>query len=316
MKKISYITLCGFLLLSCEDDISIDIIREQPKIVLHAYFEKEKPMTLDLLRSIPIPNQVNYNRSFYHIDNAEVNVFVDDVLLGTMTHEGSGVYMLDQYPEENHHYRISVKAQGLPEVTTDVEVLPSPPKVNDYSYNKKGPLGNSQNPSVEHTLVIENNPGMTVFYKISLDIRVIHYKKGEIQREEIINWYRLASANPLLKDYTCLENCYGDTGNMKALYFSNEAFGDSPEITLLLTTDYFEDFEVAFPNETVKTVYVQSIQVSHISSSLMNYSRSIYDNSNANQLFQEPVSIMSNVNGGFGVFGTLNSIALPFDFSE
>jgi hypothetical protein len=304
------------MLLSCEDDISIDIIREEPKVVLHAFFEKDKPMTIDLLRSIPIPNQVDYDRTYYQIANAEVNVFDNDALLGTMTHEGSGVYVLNQLPEENRHYRISVRAEGMPDVSTDVETLPARPKINDYRYTKKGPLENSQNPSVEHTLIIENNPGQIAYYKISLDIRALHYINGNIQREEIINWYRLASTNPLLKDYTCLENCYGDTGNRKALYFSNEAFADSPEITLLLTTDYFEDYEVSFQNETVKTEYVQSIRVSKISKSIMDYTRSIYDNSNANQIFQEPVSIISNVSGGFGVFGTLNSVDLPFEFTE
>ncbi len=108
----------------------------------------------------------------------------------------------------------------------------------------------------------------------------------------------------------------GETGNMKALYFSNVAFGDSPEITLLLTTDYFQDYEVAYPNETIKIEYVQSIQVSKISKSMMDYARSIYDNSNANQIFQEPVTIVSNIRGGFGVFGTLSSVHLPYQIAE
>lgn len=316
MKKMLYLLLCSSILLSCEDDISIAIIREEPKVVLHAYFEKEKPMTVDLVRSIPVPAQVDYDRARYHIADAEVNVFENDALLGTMPHEGAGVYVLDQIPRENRIYSISVKAEGLPEVTTDVEVLPARPKVNDHRYTKNSPLTNSPNPSVEHTLTLENTPGQTAYYKISLDIRAIHYSNGEIQREETINWYRLASANPLLKDYTCLDNCYGDTGNRKALYFSNEAFADSPDITLQLTTDYFEDYEVSFPNETVKIEYAQTVRVSKISKSMMDYARSIYDNSNANQIFQEPVTILSNVSGGFGIFGTLNSVDLPFRFTE
>ena len=316
MKKIHYLSLCSFMLFSCEDDISIDIIREEPKVVLHAYFEKEKPMTVDLVRSIPIPSRVDYDRALYSIAYAEVKVFENDALLGTMTHEGAGVYVLHQFPMENRRYSILVKADGLPEVTTDVEVLPATPKISDHRYTKNSPLANSLNPSVAHILTLENNPGQTVYYQISLDIRAIHYKNGEIQREEIINWYRLASANPLLKDYTCLDNCYGDTGNRKAFYFSNEAFADSPEITLQLTTDYFQDYEVSFPNETVKIEYVQSIRVSNISKSMMDYARSIYDNSNASQVFQEPVTILSNVSGGFGIFGTLSSVDLPFQFTE
>ncbi|WP_373493767.1 DUF4249 domain-containing protein, partial [Aquiflexum sp.] len=317
MKKIQYLSLFTFMLFSCEDDISIDIIREEPKVVLHAYFEKEKPMTVDLTRSIPIPSRVDYDRALYSIAYAEVKVFENDALLGTMTHEGAGVYVLDQFPRENHLYSISVTANGLPEVTTDVEVMPAMPIVSDHRYTKNSPLNNGQNPLVEHTLTLKNNPGQTAYYKISLDIRAKHYKNGDIQKEEIINLYKLASGNPLLKDYTCLGNCYGDTGIKKALYFSNEAFADSPEITLLLTTDYFQNYEVVyFPNETVKVEYVQSIRVSKISKSMMDYSRSIYDNSNANQIFQEPVTILSNVSGGFGIFGTLSSVDLPFLFPE
>lgn len=316
MNKMIYLSMCSLLLCACEDDITIDIIREEPRVVLHAYFEKEKPMTVDLVRSIPVTTQVNDDRSSYHIADAEVKVYENEKLLGTMAYEGEGKYRLDYFPEENRLYSIRVTADGLPELTTDVEVLPAMPEIYDYHYTKNSLVGTGQNPLVEHSLTLRNNPGQTAYYKISLDIRAIHYKNGEIQREEIINWYRLASANPVLKDFTCLDNCYGETGNMKAFYFSNEAFGDNSEITLLLSTDYFQDFEVAYPNETIKIEYVQSIRVSKISKAMMDYARSIYDNSNASQIFQEPVTIISNVRGGFGVFGTLSAVNVPYQFME
>lgn len=90
-------------------------------------------------------------------------------------------------------------ADGLPELTTDVEVLPTAPEVSDYIYTKNSPLDNGQNPLVEHTLTLRNNPAKTAYYKINLDIRVMQYKNGEFQREKIINRYRLASANTVLK---------------------------------------------------------------------------------------------------------------------
>ena len=316
MKKIIFLSLCSLLLLSCEDDITIDIIREEPKVVLHAYFEREKPMSVELVKSVPIPLPVNYDRASYHITDAAANVYENDALLGTMRHEGEGKYLLDHVPVEGRLYKIEVTAEGHSEVITDDQVLPALPEIRDYRYTKNSPIDNGQNASVEHSLTLRNNPAEAAYYKISLDIRAMHYRNGTLEREELINWYRLASANPVLKDYTCLEGCYGETGNMKALYFSNVAFGDSPEITLLLTTDYFQDYEVAYPNETIKIEYVQSIQVSKISKSMMDYARSIYDNSNANQIFQEPVTIVSNIRGGFGVFGTLSSVHLPYQIAE
>jgi hypothetical protein len=316
MKKLIYTLSCVLFLFACEENIEIDIIREDPKIVLHSYFENEKIMTVDLVRSIPIPNPVDYDRTPYHINDAKVNVFENEVLLGAMAYEGEGRYVLNQYPQNDKSYRIEVNAPGLNKVTTGPEMLPSRPVIRDYQFRKQFSESQSQNISVEHTLKIENNPGQIEYYRISLEIWAREFKNGELNKTQLINFYRLASNNPALKDYHCLSNCYGESGTMKSLYFSNESFGDSPEINLLLITDYFQDYVLNYPNETLHTEYVQSIKVSKISASMMDYARTIDENSNSNQIFQEPVTIISNVNDGLGVFGTMSSVELEYDFSE
>lgn len=79
--------MCSLLLCACEDDITIDIIREEPRLVLHAYFEKQKPMTVDLERSIPLTIQVNDDRSSYQIADAEVKVYENKKMLATMVRD-------------------------------------------------------------------------------------------------------------------------------------------------------------------------------------------------------------------------------------
>lgn len=315
MKKITYYSFV-FLLFSCEENIDIDIIREEPKIVLHSYFENDKVMTVDLVRSIPIPNPVDYDRSLYHIPDAEVTVFQNEVPLGTMIYNGDGRYILDQYPQQEKNYRLEVSAPGFKTVKTDVEIIPSSPVILDYQFKKQFSESQSPHISVEHDLKIVNNPDQIEYYRISLDVYALEYKNGELQRTQLINFYRLSSNNPALKDYHCLSNCYGERGTMKSLYFSNESFGNSPEMQLMLVTDYFEDSELNYPNETLRTEYVQTIKISKISATMMDYVRSIYENRNSNQIFQEPVTVISNINDGLGVFGTMNSVEMEYDFDD
>ena len=118
MNKIWIITLI-ILIASCTKDITIDFATPESKIVVNSFFSPQGSLLVNISKSIPIlaADTLNY------INNAEVELFQGDSLIGELNYIQKGFYTLPTALLPKGEYSISVSAPGM-ETVSSQDTLP------------------------------------------------------------------------------------------------------------------------------------------------------------------------------------------------
>lgn len=97
------IILGATLFSSCEKEVTFDF-EHHPKLVLNCILNPDSTVTARLSLSRNIEN----NTSFQPVDDATIVLYENGTELNTLTPEGEGNYFLDHYPEPLSEYEITV----------------------------------------------------------------------------------------------------------------------------------------------------------------------------------------------------------------
>lgn len=109
-----------FYLISCEKTISdFEIEQHPPQIVLKGIFYKDSITTINLSSSVSVDEST---AKIPFINDARVNLYENEVLLGQMKATGEGDYSLEHYPLAGANYRIEVKANGFDDIHAQMKM--------------------------------------------------------------------------------------------------------------------------------------------------------------------------------------------------
>lgn len=291
MKAIPYILLILAFAgtVSCEKIIDINIPEGERKIVVNGLVNPDSLIRINLSRSLSVLE----TNEFVYLEGANVQVSKDGSLLGILTEQPNGWYVLPgHYPEAGSVYGLEVSYPGLASVSANA-TLADPVSFSeiDTTYQASDFFGGS--------------------YQLSFDF----------QDPDGRNYYALSiTATHKVFDYETLS--YLDSLTTYSVYFNflergdgiQSAFVEDGAVTyygskVFFSDDLFSgqimdvDIEIGsysfFDADTVRL----DVSLEHVSEPFYLYAISSgkYDQTAGNP-FSEPVSVYTNIENGLGIF--------------
>ena len=278
---------------SCETVVDVDLPDIPEKLVVNCLFETGKPFKVYVNHSVDIL----YNSdSSSVVDNAIVSLYGDDEPLGTISHQENGIYMNETLiPLPGVKYRIVVSAPGYDEVWAE-DTVPEPTAIDSIDFDT------------------------STYY----DSEGIEYHRTGI----------LFSDDPYSENYyEIIFQCFNTKYNY---FFSYGPRNDNDRIITNEGDEIFYSKICVFSDELIngqqywlRTIDTRKIWEEKYKINLMTISESMYrfrkswirhDYAKYPDVFNqmEPVTLYTNINGGYGIFaGYSNSVYyINFDDEE
>ena len=312
MKKLLFIFLCFF---SCQDEISLNFPIESQRLVVEGGIEPNMPPYVILSKNQGYFDEIN--------TNTYTDLFINDAEVVVWTINENGVadsIHLQPFPSDT-----------LP-IFTDIEYffsLSNPPYLNPngYNFSKENKTYNlivrwnnqeitSQTtiptPTPLDCLWVEKNEFTDKDYEF--DIRAIYDDPAEIQNNIILKYrkpvhWKVDTVNWVLEDNSddLMELIDAGTdilinGTRFETYFPQKGDGNFPQFPYNA-----ERYKIYESNGITDTIFIPHdeviIKFSQINETSLKFWRSLVRQfgSNGNP-FQEPLNLVSNINGGYGVW--------------
>ena len=291
MKRLAFLTFlvaifCG----ACEKVIDISVPDKERKIVLNALLNPDSLVSVQLTQS----KSILENNNLLLLEDADVELFEDDQLVGSLEYSGYGVYGMRGFqPQKEKTYRLEVKHPVLAAVRTEVKLPPLVPilKVDTAKYQDE-----YDNDRYSLNVSISDPPGQDNFYALSIAItsRVFDWNTQELTDSTetfMIYFHSVDHGDILGSDIVQNDvNYYIDD----KLFIADDLF-DGQDHEFALAIDYYF---LEFKSDTI----LLDVRLDHIDPSYYFYSVSKrkYYQADGNP-FSEPVQVYNNVENGFGI---------------
>jgi hypothetical protein len=293
MKKIISLLSIIVVLSSCEKDVTVNIPKKDPKLVINALLPKDSVITVSIGKSRgvlePTP-PVSSNLDLYIVKNATAVVYENGTVLDTL------VFDINMYRYVSPHqktvkggntYSIKVTAPGFAQAEASTDV-PSQSVIAEATRRPQARTNSDGNTEDEISLKL-NDPAEANFYLIQIfgayGAPLFCVSTTDKDIEPIGE-----NADPF-----STENCYdGNSLLMKDANFNGK------QKQVLFYVNSFDMQAVIDPNGQV---HKPGIIVSRITEAYFKFVKSynVYYNSSDNP-FAEPSNVYTNVKNGYGVF--------------
>jgi len=302
MKRLAcLILLVAILTGACDKIIDISVPDKSRKIVLNALLNPDSLVSVQLTQSKSIleDNQVLL------LEEAEVELFENDQLVGGLEYEGYGYYgMRDFQPEINKSYRLEVKHPVLDAVHSEVKL---PPLVPILDVDTARYLDEYDNDRYSLNVGISDPQGEDNYYAMSIAItsRVYDWNTQELTDSTetfMIYFHSIDQGDVAGSDIVQNDiNYYIDD----KLFISDDIF-DGQDHEFALAIDYYF---LEFKSDTI----MLDVRLDHIDPSYYFYSVSKrkYYQADGNP-FSEPVQVYNNVENGFGIMSAYTRSSKQF----
>jgi hypothetical protein len=298
MKRLIILLLITCILFSCEKDITLDLHRAEDALCVNSILEAgSKSITVYVSRVQSVNNPENIK----FIDHADIEIQKDDVLLTGVTYEGNGKYILNHSPEEGSEYKLKVHADGYKTVSAKTRVpLKSMAEVSferDTIYDPSWAKGYYL--QVRLLVHLNDQPSKDFYWFIKGTMHNV----GEVPYGSFGISYHTDIL--LFDDFN---RYYNQTNNFP---FTNYEYIGA----LRLDDENFQNKKLSFSLSTGKqpTLFIINADQHfdrYYKSSIKQFLLYEYD-----QLpVFEPVKIYTNVENGYGIFGSVS--ILKFYFNE
>lgn len=303
---ITSIFIMGIINFACQKTIEIDIEASKIKLVLNANLNPDSSIVINLSKSRHILD----NAVIQSIEDASIELYEDDILIGNLIHDKNGNYYTNYKPKFDKTYKIIAKH---PKLETISAVTTIPNKISNFTISSSKSY--DENGTEYHVFDIkftdpkfENNyymiklrnkykqeiwdPNLIQFdtLYVGADTTIVNITYGGYRYE-----YRTTSLYFNSNDINLENNTYLDN-----ITFSDELFdGKSYSVKISLAQYYF--------NADTNMIY---FDLYSLSPDFYKYIISLnkYNDANGNP-FAEPVMVFSNVENGIGIFTSSNSIS-------
>lgn len=287
-KFISFVLLL-FFLFSCEKDAELDLRLHDPKLCLNCILETgSSTITAYLTKS----TTANSDSAFNPVENATIILFEESVPVGTFQHVKNDIYQLNYTPRASMKYTIRVEAPGETIIEAETETVDFP------------------NAKVEYVeLKIVDPKWEKGYYTRS----VFNVSLNELHEND--NYWVLMGTYSNLNNHKYLslyaryetDQLFFDEFNSYQLYeysypYANKEYlGGLRLNTHGLTTNAVTFIMNGLPNTTVFIFNADKHFDKYYKSSIKNYLTEKYDQFP----IIEPVKIYSNIQNGYGIFGSI-----------
>jgi hypothetical protein len=275
------IAIIGFM--SCEKIIDISIPDQKRKIVVNGLISSEKPVQINLSRSLSVLEK----DTLMPIKGGVVNLFHDSNLVGRLIEGSDGNYRLPDFlPQVGQSYKLTASFDDLDPVEALAVLPPVVPIVSVDTATLVGEWGQSE---LRVSVKFVDPPDRHNIYGFGVDVT---YKEFDYQ----INGYtgRKLSHPVYLyggSDQFTKEEAHNFGGQ---LYFEDLLFNGMTKVFEFGVSDY-----AFFESDTVwLDVKLEQIDPSYF---LYAISNEAYQSANGNP-FSEPVQVYSNIKRGYGIF--------------
>lgn len=269
--------LVGIAMFSCTQEVTLEFDHE-PKLCLNCILSPDSLIKA----SVTLSHSLDNSAQFEPINNANIKLFENDILKGELAFLSSGKYLLKQKPESGKIYTIIVEAQGYETLEAFTKV-PEKPLLN-YSKDTIRIMDNVNWPVMDLNVQIFDKPGND-YYWLYLTSIVNERKYGGGSKEFIA---------PYIDDfnkYLDSDSKYGFTYFMQ-IRMTDEGY-DGQELTFTIpdivggaqSVQYFLNADEHY-DKYIKTVIINRM------------------NETDELPFYEPIQIYSNIENGYGIFGS------------
>lgn len=305
----------------------------QPLLVMNGLFTPDSLLEVQLTRSRSI-NEVpestlppgHYGSpvnpgKYPPVEDAEVRLYVDDVLRETLLHVGNGVYRSDSFrPAEGQRIRVEAENAALGSVSGET-ALPRLVPIDSVTFG-------NMSPSFVYDIqtecsadgCVDDTVGYSIDYEYDLRIRFTdpagehNYYRLQVEHLERIGTYWVTEhidLAPVFDPGSEALDEFIEVDNVDYYYnqFDDELF-DGKAFTIALSM-YLSGGYVSLPlNTSINTPNppdrVMRITLQSISRDYYLYLKTmgqLVGSSLLNDLFAEPVQVYNNIEGGIGIVG-------------
>jgi hypothetical protein len=278
MKRFFCIIPFALGLVSCEKEIPFNDPGAEPRIVIGSFISPQNSnMTVELSKS----ESILADDSFVFLNDASVELYENNSLLGAMNPTEDGVYVFDQNPVAGNKYSVKVSHPTLPSVSAEttiplnlVNASIAVETINDIDqYNQR------------ITLAFDDNPNEKNYYQLLL------YFNYDMQFEEyLLGW----STNSEI-----LRNSDSGSGDSEFFHLENAIFSD----------DLFNGNRVSIPINSSNYIEGANVilRLMHVSEDYYLYRSSVWlQLETGDNPFAQPVPIHTNITDGYGIFASYN----------
>lgn len=273
---ISIVSTIAFFFASCEEDLNVDIPKEDSKLVINSLLGK------DSLLRIHVGSSADFNNSASDtgLDNANVQISRDGQVLETLTHTQNGWYNLENhFLTDDGIYKVEVTHQDHETITSETNML-SKVSIIDLNYSLE------ESNKLTFSLEFKDDSEQSNYYMILL--KAIN-KSTAIDIEYF--------SDDIVFNGNLSENPIGLQQNMlrgSRTFSDNNSNGNTYSIS-------FYAFDINFDITQLFKEY--RVELYHITEDYFKYERSLVSFDNREDLpFYKKVNLHSNVNGGYGIF--------------
>ncbi len=274
--------ICFGFTISCEQAVELEF-NLQPTLCLNCVLDPDSTITVRLTKARDIDNTY----SFENVEGATVLLTEEGMQAKTMQYAGNGNYHINYKPKPNKKYQILVTQPGFPDVKAST-VVPEFPTVtysaDTLEYSKQGQYYN-----LKANLLIQDKIGKNSYW---------YYSYRELHENFTFDLYYETNAS-FIDDFNRqidTESKYGFKYYYYLRIFDDGNDGKNLDFSLNVNTDvssYIISADVHYDKYLKSSVKAQL-------------------NSEKELPFREPVQIHTNVENGFGIFGSCAKTSISF----
>ncbi|HIP37560.1 MAG TPA: DUF4249 domain-containing protein [Crocinitomix sp.] len=310
-RKLYLIIPIIVLLLACEKEIIIDQGEYAPKVTLNCLLN---PISDTIELTLSESRDMLYDKStFPPITGANVTITDNGVNIGAFTELPDGKYILPYTVIPNHTYSIQVTNTKFNDVKATT-IVPSPASLMAFNVE----LGS-----------VENNLKANISVIFQDEANVNNYYGFSFERIDT-NKYESPPSYPGYEYHPPYPNRYFCSSDINIEYPEKDIEGDVCSDLILLTDLSFDGQQYQFNCSNSYYIYYNGNQnyddttfYTKIKLFLKTYNYDYYLYSLSLNLFKynygnpfaEPVRIYSNIEGGYGIFGSLNVAVDSIEFN-
>jgi hypothetical protein len=282
--KYIYLIVITIMFASCETIVKVDIPEHKPSIVVNSVIDPSEKFQIHLSKSLGSLDSAPLS----NIDNAEVEVYENDVFIEKLTFEQYGYYSSSNISAKlGRNYKIIAKAAPYDQVSAEARI-PQPVSIEGIAIKDSAFVDSNMGVKSSLTFTI-NDPGA-----------IKNYYMLELFQTDSINSFLsptyLSPRDPALEseDYS------------EQFLFSDAHFDGKPYRLEMEFYNYYSDgtwdpITGEFIPFEGKRYYV--MEFSTISRAYYLYKTSSNKQMmNSYNPFSEPVQVFSNINNGYGIF--------------
>jgi len=320
IKRYLLILIASVICFSCETAIEFNGDTSADLMVLNSFLSPDSVISVHLSKSNFF---LDDNETFTLINDAQVKLFVNDVLKETLTSKGQGIYEATYLPKTGERIKITASHSKYGQIeaqtqienhirisscdTSSVATETTPLVYYYYDYKQQKTIIDTVGTNYQNNLNFKINIADSAGYKNYYRAKV--YLAKYMKNGDYVVTTLYFDSNDLV--FGTAKDEVVDENSNRYNVFNDDIFdGKNYGLSLSIpynTYAYDKDYEI--PDYEKPDYYKQEIivDIESISKSLYLYLKTREAADNYIEFFSEPVQIYTNVENGIGILGSRTS---------